>query len=559
MWKELIRLSDDSANVIAQLPKGEEVGPTFAIEGVERVLSELSLSSYYFDEEAANKFVRAARESKKAAFEGVIIAQRRDAQIEVKLSDSDMLATMYVTGPYGGDSYSGVEIMKALADAHVTKGINKLALKKVLSMSNSLTRGEKFEQAVAQGLQPVNGKDAQFVPQVEDINTRVLTPQESDNKTHKVDMRDLGETITVRKGEGLLRRVPATKGKPGYTVLGATIPPKPGNDALLKEGKGSKIDGKDPNLLVADQDGMPLIKKNTVDVDPAMVLKNVDVTTGHIKFKGSLIVTGDIEPGMLVRTTGSITVGGFIQSADVQAQEDIIVGKGIIGHAVTEEEEKACIVKTNGSIKSKYAQFSFLQAMGDIDLELHCMNNTIMCAGNLTVKDESGKHGTLSGGMAKAGGKIDAFHLGVEGDTATFVQAFARFNKYKQGIQELRERYRAAQDKTMEIIRLEMEFRKKPKEERQDEELASIHEQKAKNTALLEQKKDKLENAEAELERLLKENTITADKVYTRVTVQYGDERILNKKDRGKSTFFFDQYKIHCSTMVDGVESSEDL
>jgi len=559
MWKELTRLSEDSNSVIAQLPRGEEVGPTFSIDGLEKVLTELEVSGFYYDDEAAGRFVRAARENKKSAFEGVIVAFRKDAEAKVELSDSDMLATMHVTGPFGGKQISPVEIMQALANAHVTKGINKLALKKMLSLSTDLPKGEAVEQPVARGLQPVNGKDAQFVPMVEDANTRVLAPQEKDNKTHKVDMRDLGETITVEQGQAIMKRIPATNGKQGYTVVGVSIPPQAGNDKILKEGKGSNIDRDNPNLLRASQSGMPIIRESTIDVDPSLILKNVDVTTGHIKFKGSLIVSGNIEAGMVVRATGSVTVGGFIESADVQAQEDIIVGKGIIGHAVDEGEDKACVVKTNGNIKSKYSQFAFLQAMGNIDLELYCMSCTTMCTGDLTVKDANNKHGTLSGGIARVGGKVECFNLGVEGDTATTIQAFVKYNKYKQGLAELRERYKVVQDKTMDAVRQEMELMKRPKEERSEREIVGIQNLKKKNNVLIEQTKTKIENAESELERLLELNTIKANKVFTRVSIQYGDETYLTKKDKGVSVFSYDRNKIHCRTMVEGVEQEEEL
>ncbi|WP_413282587.1 DUF342 domain-containing protein [Vibrio sp. MA40-2] len=557
MWKELIQLSENSNSVIAKLSHDQQVGTTFSTDGLEIALKALGASDFYYDDVAASQFVRAACENKKSAFEGIIVAYKKDATINVVLSDSDMLATMIVHGPYAGKPISSVDMMEALANSHVIKGINKLALKKVLSASQALANGESFELAVASGLQPVNGRDAQFIPLVEDINQRVLAPQEDNNKTHKVDMRNLGELVTVAEGQSILKRVPATKGQPGFTVVGVAIAAKAGKDEQLKVGNGSYIDDSDPNLLRASQSGMPIIRKTTIDVDSSLVLKNVDVSTGHIKFKGSLVVEGNIEPGMIVRATGSVTVGGFIESADVQAQEDILVGKGIIGHAVDEGEDKACIIKTNGNIKSKYAQFAFLQAHGDIELELHCMNSTTLCTGNLIVKDGSGKHGTLSGGMAKVGGKIECFHLGVEGDTATTVHAFVRFNKYKQGLAELKERYKLVQDKTMDTIRYEMEYMKKPKAERVEKELAKIHQVKNQNSMLMESTKTKIENAEHELERLLIENTVSVQKVFSRVMIQFGDEKLLIKKERGVSVFSFDQYKIHCSTMVEGVESDD--
>ncbi len=46
-----------------------------------------------------------------------------------------------------------------------------------------------------------------------------------------------------------MKRVPATSGKPGFTVLGNVLQPKAGKDTPLKEGKGSAYDRDDPNLL----------------------------------------------------------------------------------------------------------------------------------------------------------------------------------------------------------------------------------------------------------------------------------------------------------------------
>lgn len=272
-------------------------------------------------------------------------------------------------------------------------------------------------------------------------------------------MRNLGETITVGENEAVMRRKPATKGEPGFTVQGKIIPPKPGNDSALVAGKGTIISPDDPNLLLASQSGMPIIKGKTIDVDNALCLNNVSVATGHVKFKGCVVIAGDVEPGMIVRATGSVTIGGFVESADVQAQGDIEVGKGIIGHTVTDGEDKSCVVKSGGSIKANYAQYSALQASENIQLAVHSMSNDVRCGADLIVLDGSEKQGTLSGGSAKVGGKIVCFNLGVEGDTATNIEAFARFGWYKERIAKHKEQYKLTQEETMDVIRRELEFK----------------------------------------------------------------------------------------------------
>ena len=461
-----------------------------------------------------------------------------------------MLASMVVTGAYRGSPLKGPQIVHALAQAHVTKGINKLALKKVLMMSHQLKPGDTFTQPVAKGKNPIQGQDAKFIPLVKDITNQVLAP--SQDEDGKVDMLDLGETVTVEANSRLMKRIPATKGTSGMTVQGKPIPPKPGNDAMLKASKGSEISPDDPNLLIAAVSGMPMIKERTVEVEDALCLPTIGVATGHVKFKGNVIVTGNIESDMMVRATGNLTVGGFIESADVQAQGDIDVAKGIIGHNVSEDEEKSCHVKAGGSITANYAQFSELQAAENINLAVHCMNNEIRCGKDLTVSDAADKQGTLSGGSAKVGGKVTCVNLGIEGDTASYINPFARYQNFKDRQQKYKEQYKLAQEATMDVVRKELEYKKTPKSERSEEEGASIEQLRVESNARLEKVKMARDRHELELEQALAESVVEVkNKVYTHVTVQYGDEKVITKRVHGTSTFSFNQYEIRCASAMD--------
>ncbi|OEF92342.1 polymerase [Vibrio anguillarum] len=551
MWKRLISLSEDKKQVIAQLPGTESIDKNFDQAGLKEALFELSASTFFLNETEVTRFINCAKEGKGEAFSGITIAEKKNASVEIEFSDRDMLASMVVTGAYGGRALRGSELVYALAHSHVTKGINKLALKKVLMVSNTLKPGEVYTQPVAQGREPIQGKDAQFVPLVEDVSKRVLAPTKKQGQ-NKIDMRNLGETITVGQDDEVMRRIPATKGTPGYTVQGKVLDPKPGKDSALVAGKGSYISPNDPNVLLASQAGMPILKSKTVDVDNALCLNNVSVATGHVKFKGCVVITGDVEPGMIVRATGSITIGGFVESADVQAQGNIDVGKGIIGHTVFDDEARTCIIKSGGSITANYAQFSELQAADDINLAVHSMSNELRCGNDLKVLDSKEKQGTLSGGHAKVGGKIVCFNLGVEGDTATAVQAFARYAVYKERVAKHKEHYKQAQEATMEVIRREIEFKKKPKAERSEEELLKIDEFKKQTNDRLEKAKLALDMLGEEFDQLLEMNTIEVkNKVYTHVSVQFDDERIITKRAHGASIFSFNQYEIKCASMLE--------
>jgi uncharacterized protein (DUF342 family) len=559
MWKRLLSLTENGNSVIAKLEQANGSNRQLSEKDIPEALESLGAKEFYLDQEAIVLFVNSAKEGNKEAYAGICIAERRNASVEVEVAEAGMIANMIVTGAYGGRALRGSELVHALAQANVTKGINKVALKKVLIMSKTLSPGEVYTQPVAQGKSPINGSDSRFMPLVEDFNKRVLSPQHKENST-KLDMRNLGETITVGEGDEVMRRIPATKGKSGYTVQGKELPPKPGNESPLKEGKGTCFSPKDPNILIATTSGLPIIKDKTIDIDNALCMKNIGVGTGHVKFKGSLVVTGNIEPGMIVRATGSITVGGFVESADVVAQGDILIGKGIIGHTVPDNERRTCVIKSKGSIKANYAQYCELQATEDIYLAIHSIGNHIRCGRELKVLDSKEQQGTLSGGTAKAGNNIICANLGVEGDTVTRVEAFGSYASYKEKLFRQKELYQQAQDATMQVIRKEIEFNKKPKSERTSEDEKEIETEKERTNEEMMKEKKLLNRFNEEFEALLLKNTIEVkNKVFSHVVIQFGDVSIVTKRSYGASVFSFTQYEIKSRSLLNDNDIASDM
>ncbi|MBR9786918.1 MAG: DUF342 domain-containing protein [Vibrionaceae bacterium] len=552
MWNLCLEWSEDKTRIIARLSREVDLVSELNREELPAQLTLMNADSLYVEDGEVSRFIDGVRDRDAKAYKGIVIAQKKNAHIQVELSNNDMLASITVAGAYGGRGLRGEEIVRALARAKVTKGINKLALKKVMLVSTQLKPGAKFTQPVAVGKPPIKGNDAIFTPLVKDITKRILKPKQGQSSGDKIDLRNLGETISVNIGDEVMRRTPATRGTPGYTVQGRVIPPQAGKDTALKTGKGTEVSKSDPNLLIASTSGTPLIKNNTIEVDNALCLNNIGVNTGHVKFKGNVIIGGNIEPGMIVQATGSITVGGFIESADVQAYDDILIGKGIIGHTVSDGQSKSCRVKTKGSIRANYAQYCDLTAGKDIELAVHCMHNDIICGRNLAVLDASGKNGTLSGGHAKVAGSVLCLQLGVEGDTATKVEAFTDYSLYKDRIGNLKEQYKSAQLGTMDVIRKELEFKKRPKAERSDSDLTEIKKQKIQNNSLLEELKSKLEQTEVAFELALKENTVVAkEHVFSRVTVQFNTEKVTTKHTHGGCAFRFNQYEVKVSANLE--------
>lgn len=133
MWNKFVAFSEDKEQVVAKLSPDITVDNNFDTRGLTEALSEIGAGELFVLEDDVTRFINFAKEMKSEAYVGIAIAEVRDATVEVVLSDHDMLASMVVTGAYKGKPLKGPQIVHALAQAHVTKGINKLALKKSAS------------------------------------------------------------------------------------------------------------------------------------------------------------------------------------------------------------------------------------------------------------------------------------------------------------------------------------------------------------------------------------------------------------------------------------------
>lgn len=479
------------------------------------------------------------------------IAERRNAEVFLAVEERDMKATMSVIGAYGGRDVQSTDIIAALTSMEVTRGISRNALKKIMVLGRNLAAGERISQLVAKGKEPIDGSNAIFTALVEDFREQALQPQEKEGEEDKVDMRDLGETITVVEGDELIRRTPPTKGIDGFTVKGEVIHATAGKNSKLRAGKGAGISPQDPELLIATTSGMPWVNAEGAEVDNALCLNAVDISTGHVKFKGCVIISGDIAPEMIVRATGSITVGGFIESADVQAHGDIIAMKGIIGHQVEAGEDYSCFVKAGGKITAKFVQSANLQASGDIELGLHAIQSFIKSKNAVSVMDSSGRNGSIVGGEIYAGSTITTVNLGATAGTETLVKAFTRFDKYKENIADLNAKYKAAQENTMKVVRAEMELAKIPKSERTEEQTTRVKTMKEESSKEITQSMTRFQSAEEELRKQLAENVVkVTERVYPRVTIQYSDEQVTTKREHSPCKIYFNEYEIKIDPII---------
>lgn len=379
------------------------------------------------------------------------LAERRDGSIAIEISPDKMQASLKLTAAWGGKQIDLPEILTHLKKNNVCMGLSKLKIQALLKQLSTLKPGEVCQSEIAQGKAPVNGLNAVLERKVFLARERLLQPQEREDGS--VDMRNLGAMIVVKANDLLMVKHLATEGTPGYNIKGEVLKQKPGKDAVLQVGTGTAFHPKDPNKLIATVPGQPVETRTGMNVDDVLQLKDVDISTGHVTFKGSILITGDVHEGMIVKSSGDITVMGFVDSATLEAEGDVTVSKGIIGRQIKANEYSTNIY-SQGQISAQFVQYSQLVAKGNILVTKQLLHSNTKTAGSLTVSDPSGRRGDLVGGVAHAEKGITAVVIGATAGTKTDVYCAMGQAELKQDLKLLDESVKA-----MVVASLDIEAR----------------------------------------------------------------------------------------------------
>lgn len=363
------------------------------------------------------------------------LAQRCNAQVEIILSKDYMQAEMQLTAAWGGNEITMPDILAELKSSNVQMGVDSQQIISQLKQLSQLAPGQQNKTIIARGKPAVNGKNAKLERKVPLARERLLQPQLQ--KDGNVDMRDLGAIVMVKPNDLLIEKIPADKGSKGYNVQGKELLPKPGKDKALLPGEGTILSPHDPLKLIATAVGLPVEVNDSLYIDDVLTIKEVDVGYGHVSFKGSILITGDVHAGMIVKSTGDITVMGFVDSATLEAGGDITVSQGIIGRQLT-EQELTTKISAQGQISAQFVQYAQLEAVGDITITkqlLHCNTKT---QGVLTVCDKGNRRGELIGGTAYTEKGLKAVVIGATSGTKTEIYCAMKEQELKQNVQSLK-------------------------------------------------------------------------------------------------------------------------
>lgn len=433
-----ISLSPDSNQLMFKIvPIGVEIDA----EDIKTFLKSPSIPQFKLNMEGVEKVVDAfstlyeADNPESLSFDPIIVADKQDALLEIIISDDQMCAMANITATYGGTSITLSDFKTECDRLNIKFGLLTKNILGLINICKKADPGKVFRIKIAEGIQPIDGKDAIFTMKVNTENHRKPKPKLLDNG--KVDMRDLGQSITVESGTLLMVKTPLQQGTPGKKITAELIIQKSGVDKAFVVQKNVQIDPDNPLHLIATSHGIPIEIKGFIKIDDVMMLESVNHKTGNIVYDGTIVITGDINESMRVNASGDITVMGVIDSAKVSCGGDLTATLPIIGHHQKSDNEYSCTIKCGGNLTGTIAQYAKLRVAKNITLTNQLMHCDTVCKGMIRIHNEPQLKGSIIGGITAAYNGITTTSIGTTGGTKTIIKLLSRIKT----LNEAKEKY----------------------------------------------------------------------------------------------------------------------
>ena len=458
--KLTIEIDEDDITVYANIIQDAEA-IEYSEQWLEQQLAIHGLSGLCLLEPANKEIEKLFSENKPGK---VKLGIKQDAKLEVIMSKDLLSATLKIIAAKGGKEIEMGQVVTEIDQLGIDHQlVNKKRIVGLVKKSRIIEPGEEVEVLFAKGKPPEHGKDTQFECLIDGVTDR--KPSERDDGT--LDYYDLGEILCIDEGCELMRKHPPLAAKIGLTVTGEEIPARIGKSLNFKKCKGAKVSPIDKDLLIAEIKGQPIIANKGVSVDKVLTVKKVDLHTGHIEYDGSVVVKGDVASGMKIKVTGDVQVFGMVENASIEAEGNIDIKLGAIGHAETVAESDM-LIRCWGNLTAAYIENALVDVRGDLIIKSRVSNCEVNTGHQIIVGNHKQQKSGIVGGHVNAGKLIRAEVLGSSGCALTHVAIVCKADVLEQ-FESIKEQITTSDKKLIKQLGLMVSLSKQQTEEARKE------------------------------------------------------------------------------------------
>jgi uncharacterized protein (DUF342 family) len=461
---------------------------------------------------------------------------QNDSMAAVEVDDSEMNVYISVTPPAeGGGDLTYDAYMSLLKQNRVYHGINEEALQ---ALADDPPYREKI--LVAEGIRPINGKDAYISYNFETDQTKIKLKEGTNGR---VNFKELNIIQNVVQNQPVAKKMPPEPGIDGKTVTGKVLPAKAGSDIPLPLGTNVHV-GDDGDTILADINGQVILAAGKINVEPVFTVEgDVNLKTGNIIFLGTVIITGNVEDGFSVKAAGNIEVKGTVSKAELDAEGDIIIYQGVNGKGGGK-------IRAGRSLWSRFIENTNVEVGNMVVVTDGIINSNVDAIKSILCQ---GKRANIMGGRLRAGEEINANVLG-NATSGTETICEVGFDPNSKIEQERLQGLKIAAEEELESLKLDLQTLINTKKQRktlpEDKEsyLQELMERRQVLTEDLKKTNENLQKVQEFMETIQVRGKISASKkVWPGVKIMIRDVREDVRTEYKAVTFILENGLIRMS------------
>jgi len=452
--------------------------------------------------------------------------------IMVNISEDEMLASITIIPGLERTLPSKEEILEALREHGVVKGIDETAIEKALKEEMIFSTIVVAEGSPPKS--PINARlDIKFLGKA-----GVKVQPECEKVKEIINCCD--------KGVVLAEKIPAVEGKDGYTVTGKVLKADKPKDLNIYDYLGENVElSEDKMKIVSKVAGEPFIDRNgRISIRKVLVIDGDLSKVGNIDFPGTVVINGNAEGFYEIRCLGDLIVRGVAGGVTIKSEGNVTIEKGIFGRSKGGVESKK-------NLKVGYINSSIVKCEGNLFVDDYIMDSVVLAKGSIIVNGR----GIIVGGKVLAGENISCNVVGSLHGTKTIVGCGVNYKKQLKIIEmenkliELGGQLSTTSNLIIRLKRLLDISKEQDQTEKVNMFSVAIRKLLERKDKLLRQinslrREIKITNREMKIENLsVKNRIIVYTKCYESSTIQIGENTLNIVEETGPGFFELDQVK----------------
>lgn len=459
-------------------------------------------------------------------------------RIVVDVAEDALKAYLRMVPDGSPDPPTEAEVIDALTKAEIA--INDTVQTRVAEFLELTAKNELPDEPfiLAEGTLSVEGKsetlewEPQYVQQCDEWKG-----------DEAVNYYEISSIVTVEKDALIGTITPIEPARDGVDVKGKKIPAS-GEPKKLVLADSVRVTDDNPKKIVANLAGKVTERNDKISIQEVIVIANdVGFDTGNLDVPTDVRIGGAVPDRFSVISRKSIVVTMAIEAARIDAGEDVVVGRGILGR-------NEGVVNAGGQIIAKYASEAALKAGTDVKIASQVLNSRVWANGQFIAEVAS-----VIGGNLYAQDGVRVASLGSDADIKTRIFVGLRPDRLKEA-SEIEASLHAKRDaitRIRETIKPLMDNLKRlaAKQREQATELMFKADEAEAQIAEEEERREKLLALPGDVEC---PRIYVNDTIYPGVTLSFGN-RVTSFTEETKGPIYIEERKLNNVTELVAVNS----